>query len=253
MEMKRKSPSTSNKFHDEIQDWDAETPLSDIPAVLREDYPDTLAYFEEFLVSAHPHKKGAVCPFMPKVLSAGTLRFFFMETMGILQTVAKLRDVGEQYLDHAANAEPNSTVFVVFFEPNYPPKSLVTAQGAITVEFMRAQTMVATTFESNAARSLHDDSFQPFRTSLPCLIFRSMTVQDIAFLDFQKRTNPRLIMTFATAYLNTATNRKGGGRASLDELNAVRELLRKARRQVWIRRSILAVLACAIGFAIYSL
>lgn len=156
---------------------------AEVPRWAEEGYKALLPYVASFLVAKHPHRKGVVCPFVPRALKDDEIYFSYPSG----NTNIAATDIGQQikhcieYYKARKSRVPGSVIII--FPQDFDIKELFKVHIANKESCIKEHLMLGVMYDKNAAPSLHSQEFFPLRTPVPILVIRDLTISDLVFLD----------------------------------------------------------------------
>ncbi len=148
-------------------------------------------YVKEFLCSPHPHRKGAVCPFVPPSLAKDSIYYtYHPDSEHIKKPKEAIKFVYEslEYYLNKIRVENNFASLIIFFHEDFDTKQLLKIQAICKKKFVINDAMIGALYPYSTAPSLHSKSYFPLRTPIPTLVIRDMVSTDLDFLT-QKKIN----------------------------------------------------------------
>jgi hypothetical protein len=154
---------------------------------------NTLCYVREFLAKPNPSlgRKGPTCPFVPKSLKLDSLHLAVVPNHVIPcsdRMEGLLRSMLQRFLvlePISGKLAPFKAIILIFPElpPHMAPRMIDGVQKSLKPLFVEHGLMLGEFHKYNNACGLHNKSFFPLRTPLPCLAIRHMVPSDIVFLN----------------------------------------------------------------------
>ncbi|MCY1294292.1 hypothetical protein D9M68_533810 [compost metagenome] len=153
---------------------------SKVPEFVRSAYLRNLPYFTEFLVGKHPHRKGAVCPFVPRAILDDAIYFTYFEGGDVDRCSPLIRRCIAFY----KNAYKGKFgAVVIIFRDDINMHDLFRVHVENKEICVRASLMLGVLYKESSAASLHNNDYFPLRTPTPVLVIRDLVVSDLMFLD----------------------------------------------------------------------
>ncbi|WP_125829054.1 DUF6875 domain-containing protein [Pseudomonas sp. v388] len=218
-----------------------------VPAWVSASFEKVIPYVTAFLPAKHPHRNGAVCPFMPKALKEDLIYFTFFDSRGLTASDALMKSC----LNHfEANVGERSGATIVLFKEDFDITDLFRIHVRHKKACIAREIMLGVLYDKSSAPSLHSPNFFPLRTPIPTLVFRNLTVQDLIFLDPQHHS-PRDRQAFLSVFISKFSSNDGKShfyKSRVDEATVLRD--HYARSRASLNRKLIAVIVC--GAAIFS-
>ena len=147
-------------------------------------YDELLPYVTGFLVAQHPHRKGVVCPFVPRAIKEDAIFFVScpVEDTNSAHEV-RIREAVEYYLAYKSGHPDSFGAIIILFPKDYSPEKLVRLQVTNKTQCVKRALMLGAFFKENPAPSLHSREWFPLRTPNPILVIRDLVPSDLVFLD----------------------------------------------------------------------
>ena len=229
--------------------WTPETYSATIvPPSIGEAYCNVLPYLNECLVSVHPYRKGAVCPFMPVALRKGTVYFTYFVGSDDKYATNFIKRCCE-FLEQA-NRGKSFGALTILFPKEFEIERLLELQIHNKIQCVSRLFMIGALYKDNTSASLHNKDYFPLRTPTPTLVIRDLAVLDLIFLD-PKHYNIKARLIFLNSFISKFS--RGDSRTS--EMEQVQEAVRlkevyenQLHRQFWVKVAVVVVLTVVTLF-----
>lgn len=200
----------------------------DLPEFAIEAYSDIKPYLEIFLTGNHPHRKGVMCPFMPKALRSNEIYFSCVENSRSDQEIISLIENCITFYKARARKPPGA--IMIIFEPDFDIARLLRIHIEAKPTCIKSELMIGALYKDSPAPSLHSKSYFPLRTPTPTLVLRDLTSQDLIFLN-PDHYNIKQKIGFLDAFINKFSFYDGKGfiGKQLAEAKALRSRYARAR------------------------
>jgi hypothetical protein len=160
-------------------------PKNIFPKYVEELDRNVTTYIDKFLCSPHPHRKGAVCPFVKPALNKNNIHLTYYPNPEALKNLSQSKDFLEGVLNHYVNNIQKDNHFgavVVLFPADFDSELLCDIQLFIKEVYVNKYTMIGALFPKSDAPSLHSNDYFPLRTPIPTLVIRDLVPTDLQFL-----------------------------------------------------------------------
>ncbi|CAI8997123.1 DUF58 domain-containing protein [Pseudomonas chlororaphis] len=213
-----------------------------VPGFAAKAYKLTLPYVTQFLTAKHPHRNGAVCPFIAGALKNETLYFSFADfhdhhdwSVFIEQCI--------KFMESKRNDNKLGRALIILLPDDFDLEALLRIHVDNKVKCVESFLMLGALYKDSNAKSLHSPDFFPLRTPTPTLVMREITAGDLVFLE------PKHYSIFTRLkFLKSYVRRFESDKSSAYEM-----------RQVYVSRNIIKqysikiVLDCLFRLALLSI
>lgn len=201
-------------------------------------------YIREFLTAPHPHRSGAMCPYVPGALRSGSI---FLSAGAVDGSTGELMNTARSAIERFRELRDpdNSSALIILFPENHSIQDLLHIHRDLKVWCVERHLMVGVLSPESEAWSLHSRDFFPLRTPVPTLVVRDMALFDTQFLvDGPYSVRHRL--SFLDAYLERF------GDSRLRDRAEVRNAWEQRRRYIRIRRALRAGLGASLSMLLWT-
>ncbi|WP_460121000.1 DUF6875 domain-containing protein [Pseudomonas sp. S2_C03] len=139
-----------------------------------------MPYLRIFLTAPHPHRKGVMCPFMPKALTDNNIHLTYFETHNSDGQLLELIRSCVAFYKQRSN--PSFGAVIILLEREFDIARLLRIHVSAKPDCIREELMIGALYKDSQAPSLHANNYFPLRTPSPTLVIRDLTAQDLQFL-----------------------------------------------------------------------
>ena len=203
-------------------------PPAEAPEFVIEAYNNIKPYLETFLTGPHPYRKGVMCPFMPKALLSNEIYFSCIEKRRSDQEIISL--IENCITFYKARARKTPGAIIILFEPDLDTSRLLRIHIEAKPICIKSELMIGALYKDSPAPSLHSNSYFPLRTTIPTLVLRDLTSQDLLFLN-PDHYNIKQKIGFLDSFINKFSPHDGKGFTGkqLAQAKALRNAYAKTR------------------------
>ncbi|MCB2251320.1 hypothetical protein KTQ74_05380 [Pseudomonas chlororaphis] len=153
-----------------------------VPGFAANAYKLTLPYVTQFLTARHPHRNGAVCPFVAGALKNETLYFSFADFHEKHDWAVFIEHCIKFMNSKRVDNKPGRALIILLPE-NFDLEVLLRIHVDNKVKCVESFLMLGALYKESNAKSLHSADFFPLRTPTPTLVIREITAGDLVFLE----------------------------------------------------------------------
>lgn len=153
-------------------------------------------FYFNYLAKPHPNlgRSGAVCPFVPLALKFEKITSLLIASETTIEQVKCILMEKAEFME----TQSKDSAFVLFL-PNFSPSDIDTIQIQLKPLFVSKGLMVGEFHSSNTTPGIHNQSFFPLRSDIPCLAIRHMIKEDMPFM-LKNSYTTKQTMTFLLFY-----------------------------------------------------
>ena len=154
-------------------------------------------FYFNYLAKPHPNlgRSGAICPFVPLALKFEKISTLLIDSKATAQQVKTILAEKSAFME----TKTKDSAFVLFL-PHFTPKEIDDIQIELKPSFVAKGLMIGEFHLLNKTPGIHNPSFFPLRSELPCLAIRHMVREDLPFM-LKKSYTVKQTIIFLLYYL----------------------------------------------------
>jgi hypothetical protein len=168
-------------------------------------HAEVLAYVQDFLTSAHPARKGHVCPFVRKAITDGTLYFGIIKEM-VAADIAQIAKAAITKQKSNRDRNKGLGAVVMLFEQHVDIAVLRRVHKKLMLKAMGSGLMIGVFGPNDDTASFYEPDFYPFRAPVNLLVVRDMVSHDLKFFKESGIRNRSRRMQIYRSYIETFQN-----------------------------------------------
>ncbi|MGE7958542.1 DUF6875 domain-containing protein [Pseudomonas sp. NPDC089530] len=216
-----------------------------VPEFAARAYKLTLPYVTQFLTARHPHRNGAVCPFVAGALKNQTLYFSFAD-FHEQHDWASFIEQCIKFMQSKRKDNKFGRALIILLPEDFDLELLLRIHVDNKVKCVESFLMLGALYKESNAKSLHSPDFFPLRTPTPTLVIREITAGDLVFLEPEHYS-----VSTRLKFLRSYVRRFGTSQSSEYEMRQVaasKKIIKQYRIKVaWDWAFRLALLSIIIG------